>query len=152
MNKSAKIAIVAVLVVAVIAVLTVKRDKSAGNATTPVSGPAAQQFPAEYKPESLAGKGLPVLIDVGAETCIPCKMMAPILAELKQEYAGRLTVHFLNLDESPALASEYRLRVKPTQIFYDASGQELYRHEGFFAKEDILTKWAELGVELASAP
>jgi thioredoxin 1 len=138
MNKSAKVAIVAVLVVAVIAVMTIKRNQ------------AAPQIPSEYLRENLTGKGLPVLIDIGAETCIPCKMMAPILAELKTEYASSFAVHFFNLDECPDLASEYQIRVKPTQIFYDASGQELFRHAGFFAKEDILAKWQEFGV--ASMP
>jgi thioredoxin 1 len=38
--------------------------------------------------------------------------------------------------------------VIPTQIFYDADGRDLFRHVGFFAKEDILAKWKELGVEL----
>ncbi len=151
MNKSAKVAIVAVLVVAVIAVMTIKRNRSASSTATPGPGAIAQQIPAEYTPENLTGKGLPVLIDIGAETCIPCKMMAPILAELKQEYAGRFGVHFLNLDEFPGLASEYQIRIKPTQIFYDASGQERFRHEGFFGKDDILAKWKELGTDLSNA-
>jgi thioredoxin 1 len=38
----------------------------------------------------------------------------------------------------------------PTQIFYDADGNELFRHEGFYAKEDILAKWAELGIDLSN--
>jgi thioredoxin 1 len=38
--------------------------------------------------------------------------------------------------------------VIPTQIFYDAAGRELFRHEGFFGKDDILAKWKELGVSL----
>lgn len=150
MNTPTKAVIVTVLVVAVIAVLTVKRNRSAGNETTPTSEVAAPKIPVAYQRESLTGKGLPVLIDVGAETCIPCKMMAPVLAELKSEHAGRLAVYFLNLDDFPGLAREYRIRVKPTQIFYDAAGRELFRHEGFFAKEDILAKWGEFGVELAS--
>ncbi len=151
MNKSAKAAIVAVLIVAVIGVLTAKRNKSEGDATSSSSGAATRQVPAEYTRATLTGKGLPVLIDVGAETCIPCKMMAPILAELKTEYPDRFSVHFLNLDECPTLASEYQIRVKPTQIFYDATGQELFRHEGFMAREDILVKWKELGVDLSEA-
>ena len=39
----------------------------------------------------------------------------------------------------------------PTQIFYDSSGKELFRHEGFYSKEDILGKWNELGVDLTTA-
>lgn len=149
MNKSAKVAIVAALVIAVIAVLTVKRNRSEGNVSSPAAGAAALQVPDEYRPENLTGKGLPVLIDIGAETCIPCKMMAPILGELKQEFAGKLSVHVLNVNKHPGLVGLYNVRVIPVQIFYDASGRECFRHEGFFAREDILTKWKELGVELA---
>ena len=42
----------------------------------------------------------------------------------------------------------YGIEMIPTQIFYDANGKELFRHIGFFAKDDILAKWKELGVEL----
>jgi len=91
---------------------------------------------------------LPRLVDLGADKCIPCKMMAPILAELEKEYAGQINVVFIdvwkNRDEGP----RYGIRVIPTQIFFDASGKELFRHEGFYAKKDILAKWAELGVAL----
>lgn len=151
MNKSVKVAIVAVLIVAVIAVIAAKRNKPGPNAPSGENAPAAGQLPAEYKPENLTGKGLPTLIDLGAETCIPCKMMAPILEGLKKEFAGTLDVHFLNVNEYAELVSEYDVRVIPLQIFYDASGQELFRHEGFFSKEDILAKWKELGVDLSEA-
>jgi thioredoxin 1 len=148
MNKSAKVAIVAALVVAVIAVVTVKRNRSEGNVSSPAAGAAAPQVPAEYRPENLTGKGVPALIDIGAETCIPCKMMAPVLEELRQEFAGKLSVHLLNVNNHPGLVGLYNVRVIPVQIFYDASGRERFRHEGFFGKEDILAKWNELGVEL----
>ena len=90
-------------------------------------------------------------MDLGAGTCIPCKMMAPILEELKEEYAGRFEVIFTDIHKNPDQADKYNIRVIPTQIFFDASGKELFRNEGFFSKEDILAKWAELGVELEKA-
>ncbi|MBN2132838.1 MAG: hypothetical protein JW741_25280 [Sedimentisphaerales bacterium] len=151
MNKSAKVAIVVVLIIAVIAVIAAKRNKPGPNASPGESAPAAGRLPAEFKPETLTGKGLPTLIDLGADTCIPCKMMAPILEGLKKEFAGKLDVHFLNVNEYAELVSEYDVRVIPVQIFYDASGQEQFRHEGFFSKEAILAKWKELGVDLATA-
>jgi len=43
----------------------------------------------------------------------------------------------------------YNIKLIPTQIFYDPSGKEVFRHEGFFGKADILAKWKELGVDLA---
>jgi len=93
-------------------------------------------------------KILPKLVDLGADKCIPCKMMAPILEELKKEYAGKLDVVFIDVWKSADEGSKYKIRVIPTQIFYSGEGKELFRHEGFFAKEDILAKWKELGYEL----
>ena len=75
-------------------------------------------------------------------------MMTPILAELTQEYKGRLEVEVIDLAEIPEAGRDFDVRIIPTQIFFDASGHELFRHEGFMSKEDILAKWKELGVDL----
>lgn len=93
---------------------------------------------------------LPKLIDLGADKCIPCKAMAPILKELKAEYAGRMDVEFIDVWKNPDAGKPYKIRLIPTQIFFDASGKERFRHEGFYGKEDILGKWKELGVGLGS--
>jgi thioredoxin 1 len=79
-------------------------------------------------------------------------MMAPILEELGREYAGAFKVDVYDLRQDRAPATQYGVRVIPTQIFFDASGRELFRHEGFYAKEDILAKWRELGVALPPQP
>ncbi len=89
---------------------------------------------------------LPRLVDVGADKCIPCKMMAPILEELKKEYAGILQVEFVDVWKNPKAGDIYRVKMIPTQIFYDAGGKELYRHIGFMSKEDILKKLQELNL------
>jgi thioredoxin 1 len=91
---------------------------------------------------------LPKMVDLGADKCIPCKMMAPILEEMKKDYAGAINVEFIDVWKQPDKAKEYGVSIIPTQIFYDASGKELFRHEGFFSKEDILATWKEFGVEL----
>ncbi len=93
---------------------------------------------------------LPKLVDLGADKCIPCKAMAPILKDLKAEYAGRMDVEFIDVWKDPDAGKAYGVEMIPTQIFYDANGTELFRHTGFFGKEDILGKWKELGVELKS--
>ena len=67
-----------------------------------------------------------------------------------EEYRGRMHVVFIDLRESREAAKGYGIRVIPTQIFFDAEGQERFRHEGFMSKEDILTKWQELGVNLST--
>lgn len=99
--------------------------------------------------ETNPAAGLPKLVDLGAGKCIPCKMMAPILEELKEEYRGRFDVVFIDVWENPEEKKSYGIRVIPTQIFYDAAGKELFRHEGFFAKDDILKKWKELKIDVA---
>ena len=96
-------------------------------------------------PQSAA---LPRFVELGSVTCIPCKMMAPILEELRNEYPGALHVEFIDLKEDPDSGMFYGVRVMPTQILYDADGVEIFRHEGFFPKEDILAKFKEMGVPL----
>jgi len=94
---------------------------------------------------------LPRLVDLGADKCIPCKMMAPILDELKKAHAGRFDVEFIDVWKNPGAARAYGVDVIPTQVFFDAEGRERFRHQGFYAKEDILAKWKELGVAVDAA-
>jgi thioredoxin 1 len=88
-----------------------------------------------------------VLMDLGADKCVPCKMMAPILEEMKQTFAGRLDVRFIDVWKDAAAAREHDVKVIPTQIFFDGQGNELFRHQGFFSREDMLAKWSELGYD-----
>jgi len=103
---------------------------------------------ADGAPAAEAKPAFPRLVDLGADKCIPCKMMAPVLAELAKEYAGQLDVVFIDVWKNREEGPRHGIRVIPTQIFYGADGKELFRHEGFFAKKDILAKLKELGVEL----
>ena len=153
MNRTGKTAIVVALVAAVTVVIAVKPNQSNRGATETVEAASGgrtilPQARAQNQAGQPAGNGLPALIDLGAGECIPCKMMAPILEELKEEYAGRFEVRFIDVWKNPDEAGKYGIKLIPTQIFYGASGKELFRHEGFFSKEDILTKWKELGVDL----
>ena len=88
---------------------------------------------------------LPRLVDLGSGTCIPCRQMKPILDELGQDYADRFETVFIDIRERRDEAARWRIRVIPTQIFLAPDGTELFRHEGFYAKKDILAKWRELG-------
>ncbi|MFA5042556.1 MAG: thioredoxin family protein [Kiritimatiellia bacterium] len=90
-------------------------------------------------------KILPRLVDLGAGKCIPCKMMAPILEGFKKTHADKFEVQFIDVWQNPDEAKKFNIRVIPTQIFFTPDGKELFRHEGFFGKEDILGKWKELG-------
>lgn len=93
---------------------------------------------------------LPKLIDLGADKCIPCKMMMPVLDGLKEQLAGQLDVEFIDVWKNSDRATEFAVRMIPTQIFFAPDGKELYRHQGFYSKEDILAKWHELGFDFAN--
>jgi thioredoxin 1 len=88
---------------------------------------------------------LPKLVDVGADKCIPCIKMAPILDQLKEDFTGKMEVKFVDAWKNRQEAATYRVRMIPTQIFYASDGKELYRHTGFYGREEILAKWRELG-------
>mgnify|MGYP000048467339 CR=1 FL=1 len=90
--------------------------------------------------------GKVTMIDFGATECVPCKMMAPILEELKKEYAGRADIIFIDVWKDRSQAKKYGIRAIPTQIFFDASGREVYRHTGFMDKKRIVETLSRLGV------
>jgi len=139
MNAAVKIGIVIVLLVAVGGVVLLKSN--------PGASAQKRETPAAVEPANTETASLPRLIDLGAGKCIPCKMMAPILEDLKKEYKGKFDVVFFDVWEQEGIAQQYGIQVIPTQIFYDATGKELFRHEGFYSKDDILNKWKELGIE-----
>ena len=146
MNKITKIAIVIVLILVVGAVIAIKENNKADSESkAPDEHISAAKAPA---PGTNKAKTLPRMVDLGADKGIPCKMMAPILEELKKDYAGTFSVEFIDVWKNPEAGREYGIRLIPTQIFYDDSGKELFRHEGFFSKEDILAKWKQLGVNI----
>ena len=89
---------------------------------------------------------LPRLLELGSVGCRPCDMMAPILEELRKEYAGVLSVEFYDVRKDPWPARLYRIRIIPTQIFIDAEGNEVFRHEGFLPMDDIVPVLASMGV------
>ena len=133
MNKKLNAIIVILLIIAVAVVVAVKQSNKATQ-------------PPEINQQARETKKLPRLVDLGADKCIPCKLMAPILEEMKKDYAGTINVEFIDVWKNPDKAKEYGISIIPTQIFFDASGKELFRHEGFFSKEDILGKWKEFGI------
>lgn len=98
-------------------------------------------------PETAKAKKLPRVIDLGSDKCIPCKKMAPILEELRKEYEGRVVIEFIDVWKNPKAGEPYRIRVIPTQIFFDADGREVWRHEGYLSKEEFLKKFAEMGIK-----
>jgi thioredoxin 1 len=91
--------------------------------------------------------GKPMLVDLGTTTCDPCKRMVPVLDEVKKMYEGKAVVKIIDINDNPQEANKYGVRLIPTQIFLDKDGKEVFRHEGFFPKEDIVKVFKDMGVE-----
>jgi thioredoxin 1 len=107
------------------------------------SGPSVdQRFPKE-----IAESPLPKLLDFGRGKCIPCKAMAPILKELSEEYKDRVIIRVIEIDQESGLTTVNRIRLIPTQIFFDSKNKEVLRHEGFMSKEDIKKVFEKMGVK-----
>jgi len=91
--------------------------------------------------------GRPLLVDFGAKGCIPCDKLAPILDAMKSKYEGKANVIFVSVREEQILAVRYGIQSIPVQIFFDAGGKEVFRHTGFWAREELEKKLAEMGVK-----
>jgi len=98
-------------------------------------------------PKDVVQSPLPKLIDFGAGKCIPCKKMAPILQELSEEYKGRVVIKIIEIYEDRELTEANKIRLIPTQIFFDSKNKEVFRHEGFMDKEQIKKVFDKMGVK-----
>ena len=148
MSKTAKIIIIAAVIALAAGAFFLKENKEGADGGRAAAGSASVPTDENNAAGATQNRQLPRLVDLGASKCVPCKMMEPILEELKHEYDDAFTVQFIDVWQQRDKAREYGIRVIPTQIFYDAEGNELYRHEGFFSKADILDTWETHGVEI----
>ena len=87
------------------------------------------------------------MIDLGAKSCIPCKMMAPIITKLEKKYDGRAAIVFIDVWKNRDQAKRFRIRAIPTQIFFDKEGKEIFRHVGFMSEKAIVEQLKKMGVE-----
>ena len=110
---------------------------------------ASRVAPAATGPTDTAP--LPQFLNFGADRCIPCKQMVPVREAMAAEYAGQLRVGFIDVWADRNASRAYGVRVIPTQLILDAEGRELFRHEGYWPKEQVLAQFAALGIELRPA-
>jgi thioredoxin 1 len=89
--------------------------------------------------------GKPTLLDLGARSCIPCRQMAPILEALATEYQSKANILFVDVWEDKATARKFRVQMIPTQIFFNAKGQEVKRHVGGMEKDEIIKELKAAG-------
>lgn len=86
---------------------------------------------------TIPAKNMVTMVDLGADKCIPCKLMAPILKKLELEYRGKAAIVFIDVWKDIEQAREYGITTIPTQIFYEKSGKESSRHVGFLDEKEI---------------
>ena len=97
-------------------------------------------------PPEIPVKDMVTMVDLGAKSCIPCKMMAPILEKLDKDYKGKAAILFIDVWKDPDQAKRFGIQTIPTQIFYDKQGNEVLRNSGFMSEEAIVTQLKKMGV------
>ena len=101
---------------------------------------------ASHAPGEVPVKGMPTMLDLGANECMPCKMMVPVMEKVEKKYKGKAAIVFIDVWKDKAPAKRFGIRAIPTQIFFNAEGKEVYRHEGFMGEADIDTVFQRMGV------
>lgn len=87
--------------------------------------------------DKITNGDMPVLIDFNAVWCGPCKMLKPILDEIQTEYAGKIKVVPIDIDENKSLADKMKIRQIPFMIYYK-KGKVMMNIEGYSDKESII--------------
>lgn len=84
-------------------------------------------------------RSLMTFVELGSVNCIPCKAMQKVMKSVKEKYGSQIKIVFYDVwkEEQAHFAKDYHIRMIPTQIFLDASGKELMRHEGYFPEKEI---------------
>lgn len=87
-------------------------------------------------------------IELGSDKCIPCKMMQPVMKAIEEEFGDQIEIVFYDVWKDNAPAKKYGIKLIPTQIFLDEKGNEFFRHEGFFPREEIEKLLMDQGLKI----
>lgn len=90
---------------------------------------------------------LPMMLQLSSPRCGACKKMEPVIKSLKADYDVSFRVVHIDPLKNPSVGQKYGVTAIPTQIFYDETGAELYRHVGFYSERQILDTWKRLGIQ-----
>ena len=121
-----KLIIVSIVIVAIFAIYVYKQQntKSINDDVTALNPDFALKAET-LDLERLKSYGLPILIDFGADSCVPCKEMAPVLEKMNNKYQGQVIVKFVDVRKNPELAENFPVQLIPTQFFFKSDGSPL---------------------------
>lgn len=85
-------------------------------------------------------------LELGSVGCRPCEAMEPVMQTVRDKYGKRVEVTFHDVKKDPSIARKWRVVLIPTQIFLDPTGREVFRHEGFFALEEVEKVLQQMGL------
>jgi thioredoxin 1 len=140
----------------------VNESRADRNALTPVKAATAASSAAQSEPPVSAARGEVLVtnrldidfakyqvtfLELGADRCIPCKQMQPIMREIAAMFPDRVQVVFYDVWKDPKPAGRYRIQLIPTQVFFDQKGQEFVRHVGLYPKAEILELLKARGIQ-----
>jgi thioredoxin 1 len=109
-----------------------------------VAKPPESNTDEELKQALASGK--PVLVDFGANSCLPCRQMRPVLKEIGSQYSEKARVLVIDVYKYQKLAQEHKVMLIPTLVFFDPKGKEAFRNVGIMEKEKIVAKLKEIGM------
>ncbi len=100
---------------------------------------SARTKPATIDTTIRVDKPIVTFVELGSVNCIPCKAMQKVMKAIEGKYGNQLKIIFYDVwkEDQARYAGDYKIRVIPTQVFLDANGVELMRHEGYFPEQEI---------------
>ncbi|ACA55069.1 thioredoxin family protein [Clostridium botulinum] len=143
MKKGVKLFIIFILIV-IIAIMAWFKAVKPKEKYSNIGGNSVKEENIDY--EANVGK-MPVLLELSSPTCGPCRKMAPIIKEVKEEYKDTVDTHIIDLTKNPEFGEKYKVSVVPTQVFLDKEGKVFFRHEGMLTKEEIVDILNKIGVK-----
>jgi len=92
----------------------------------------------QIQTDSVVANAKITFVELGSVNCIPCRQMQPVMKSIEEKFGAQVKVVFHDVWKDKAPAQKYGIQLIPTQVFLDENGKEFFRHEGFFAEDEII--------------